>query len=414
MADTNRSAENPNPETGEINLFTSDLAGCPQPVYARLLQQQCPVTRAAVTASPVISRYEDVVWILRHPELFSSEMEMQMALGTERPMIPQQIDPPEQTRYRRLLDPHFSRRKMEALVPDIRQHASALIDKFVDRGECEFDREFAVPLPCTAFLSLCGLPLGDLDLFLKLKDGIIRPQNVNPEAFAGLEMPEMIEKSKEIRAQSGHQIYEYFEHVIDDRQAQPKDDLMGQLVHAEIDGEKLERNEILDICFLLILAGLDTVTATLGCNIAYLAANPEQRQRLVRNDELIPGACEELLRWETPVAAVPRVAKQDLEIGGFEIKAGELVTLLIGAANVDPRHFEDATGVDFERERNLHLAFGAGPHRCLGSHLARMELQVAMEEWHRRIPDYHIKPGETPRFSPGIREALYLPLEWEV
>ena len=97
-----------------------------------------------------------LTWALRHPEIFSSEMSMQMALGTERPMIPQQIDPPAQTRYRRLLDPHFSRRRMEDLVPDIRRHASALIDKFVDRGECEFDREFAVPLPCTAFLSLCG------------------------------------------------------------------------------------------------------------------------------------------------------------------------------------------------------------------------------------------------------------------
>jgi cytochrome P450 len=240
-------------------------------------------------------------------------------------MIPQQIDPPEQTRYRRLLDPHFSRRKMEALAPDIRQHASALIDKFVDRGECEFDKEFAVPLPCTAFLSLCGLPLGDLDLFLKLKDGIIRPQNLAPEAFAGLGMPEMIEKSKEIRTQSGRQIYEYFEQVIDDRQAQPKDDLMGQLVHAEIDGEKLERNEILDICFLLILAGLDTVTATLGCNIAYLAANPEQRRRIVKKPDLIPSAVEELMRWETPVTAVPRVCKQDVTIGDFEIKAGEMV-----------------------------------------------------------------------------------------
>ena len=414
MSETSTPTANPNPETGEVSLFDAELARCPQPVYGRLLQQQCPVTRAAFTGSPVISRYEDVAWAMRHPEIFSSEMEMQMALGTERPMIPQQIDPPAQTRYRRLLDPHFSRRKMEALVPDIRRHASALIDKFVDRGECEFDKEFAVPLPCTAFLSLCGLSLGDLDLFLKLKDGIIRPQTAQPELFEGLAIAEIMEKAKTVRAESGRQIYEYFDRVIDERLAKPRDDLMGQLVHAEIEGEKLERNEILDICFLLILAGLDTVTATLGCNIAYLASNPEPRESLVRNQGLIPGAVEELLRWETPVTAIPRVVKQDVELGGFEIKTGEMVTLLIGAANVDERHFQGASEIDFECGRNLHLAFGAGPHRCLGSHLARMELQVAMEEWHRRIPDYHIKAGEKPRFSPGIREVLYLPLEWEV
>jgi cytochrome P450 len=405
-------AENPNRETGEVSLFDAEFARCPQPVYRRM-HSQCPVTRAALTKSPVISRYDDVVWCLRHPEIFSSAMDLQMALGTERPMIPQQIDPPAQTRYRKLLDPHFSRRKMEALVPSIRQHANALIDRFVDRGECEFDADFAVPLPCTAFLSLCGLPHSDLDLFLRLKDGIIRPQRAHPEAFSGLTPAQAMEKGKDLRVDSGRSIYRYFEDVIDDRSARPRDDLMTQLVHAEIDGEKLSRTEILDISFLLILAGLDTVTATLGCNMAYLAANPQQRRRIVEKPEAIPGAVEELLRWETPVTALPRVVKQDVVVGDFQLKAGELATLLIGAANVDDDHFRDAEAVDFERERNIHLAFGAGPHRCLGSHLARMELEVAMQEWHRRIPDYRIKPGETPTYSPGIREVMYLPLVWD-
>ena len=110
---------------------------------------------------------------------------------------------------------------------------------------------------------------------------------------------------------------------------------------------------------------------------------------------------------------IPRLIKQDVVIGGAQLRAGELATLLLGAANVDEGHFESADTVDLERERNIHLAFGAGPHRCLGSHLARMELQVAMEEWHRRVPDYRIAEGETPRYSPGIREVLYLPLVWD-
>jgi cytochrome P450 len=350
---------------------------------------------------------------MRHPEIFSSAMDLQMALGTERPMIPQQIDPPEQTRYRRLLDPHFSRRKMEALIPPIHKQANELIDGFAARGECEFDREFAVPLPCSAFLSLLGLPHSDLDLFLRLKDGIIRPQSAFPEQFEGLSVEANLQKATDVRKGTGREIYAYFEAVIDDRSKTRRDDLMTELVHAEIEGERLERTEILDICFLLLLAGLDTVTATLGCNIAYLAANAAARRQLASEPRLIAGAVEELLRWETPVMAIPRVIKQDVEIGGVQLKAGEMATLLLGAANLDEGHFESADTVDFERERNIHLAFGGGPHRCLGSHLARMELQVGMEEWHRRIPDYQIAEGETPRYSPGIREVLYLPLVWD-
>jgi cytochrome P450 len=394
---------NPNPETGEVSLFDPEFARCPQPVFQRL-RSECPVTRAAFTASPVIARYEDVVWALRHPEIFSSEMDLQMALGTERPMIPQQIDPPAQTRYRKILDPRFSRRRMAEIEPDVRASANRLIDRFVDAGECEFDRDFAVPLPCQAFLSLMGLPQEELGLFLELKDLIIRPQERR--------QIQSLEDARAIRAEAGRRIYAYFEELIDARRSRSGDDLMGYLVTAEIDGEKLSRNEILDICFLLILAGLDTVTATLGCNVAYLAANPEQRRKLVRRPELIPAAVEELLRWETPVMAVPRLARRDVELHGFQIREGELVTLLLGSADTDDAEFADAQLVDFERARNRHVAFGAGPHRCLGSHLARMELEVALEEWHRRVPDYAIRQGEQPIYSPGIREVRYLPLVW--
>jgi cytochrome P450 len=396
--------ENPNLETGEVSLFDPELSRCPHEVYAKLRRHR-PVARAVFTGSPVISRYDDVIWALRHPEIFSSEMEMQMALGTERPMIPQQVDPPAQTRYRKILDPHFSRRKVAELMPALRRHANQLIDRFIDRGECEFDAEFAIPLPCNAFLALLGLPAEDLDLFLELKDGIIRPQK-------GREGQPDLEELRQVRVRSGKRIYAYFEKALDDRSSKPRDDILSSLLQAEIEGEKLSRNEILDICFLLLLGGLDTVTATLGCNIAYLASNPEQRRRLVENPALITGAVEELLRWETPVMGVPRVAKCDLSLHGFQIKEGEVVMLLLGAADTDDEHFKDAQQVDFARERNIHLAFGGGPHRCLGSHLARMELQAALEEWHRRIPEYRIKPGEVPRYSPGIREVLYLPLVW--
>ena len=394
---------NPDPETGRVSIFTPAFAADPQPTYRRLVADY-PVTRAALTNGAVISRYEDVVAALRQPDVFSSEMDLHLALGNSRPMIPQQIDPPEQTKFRKILDPRFSRKRMAEIEPRVRQHANELIDAVIDKGECEFDQAFAIPLPCSAFLGLMGLPQEELPLFLEFKDGIIRPNLQTTD----------LEEAQKIRVATAQRIYEYFEKLIDLRKAHPKDDLMTYLVTAEVDGHVLTREDILDICFLLILAGLDTVTATLGCNVAYLARHPDKRRSIVARPELIDGMVEELLRWETPVTAVPRVLKQAVTLEGMEMSAGEMVTLLLGAANVDDGEFGNAGEVDFERERNRHLAFGGGAHRCLGSHLARMELRVALEEWHRRIPDYSIKPGETPTYSPGIREVQYLPLVWNV
>jgi cytochrome P450 len=385
----------------EINLFDPAVMSCPHATYRRLIDEQ-PVHRAPLTGSPIISRYEDVIFALRHPEIFSSEMSEQMALGTVRPMIPQQIDPPDQTRYRKILDPQFSRKRMAKLEPAIRANAKALIDGFEDQGECEFNKQFAIPLPCNAFLHLMGLPLEELDLFLELKDGIIRPKSETGD----------FEEMAKIRTESGRRIYAYFENVIEERSRAPRDDMMGYLLGAEIDGKKLSHNEILDICYLFLLGGLDTVTATLGCSIAYLAANPDQRHKIVDDLKFSESALEELLRWETPVTGVPRVVKKDCEIAGIEIKQGEVAMLLLGAANLDPREFEDAEVMNLERERNRQIAFGSGPHRCLGSHLARMELRAGLEEWHKRIPDYEIKAGETPIYSIGIREVQYLPLVW--
>ena len=390
------------PSSEGINLFDPAVASCPHATYRRLIDEQ-PVMRTPLGDGVVISRYEDVLFALRSPEIFSSEMSEQMALGTERPMIPQQIDPPEQTRYRKILDPHFSRKRMRELEPMLRKDSADLIDRVIDEGGCEFNRSFAIPLPCQAFLHLMGLPSEELDLFLELKDGIIRPHMQTDD----------LDEAAKIRAATGKRIYEYFDRLIEERRRVPREDMMGHLLNAEVQGEKLSQNEILDICYLFLLAGLDTVTAALGCNIAYLASNADQRRSLVGDLGQMDSAVEELLRWETPVVAVPRVVKRDCEVGGVEIKQGDMVMLLLGAANVDPAEFDSADTVDLERGRNRQIAFGSGPHRCLGSHLARLELSVAMEEWHRRIPEYSVKAGESPIYSSGIREVQYLPLTWD-
>jgi cytochrome P450 len=380
------------------NFLDLSVAPHPQPIY-RALQQQCPAGRMVEGGGPFIFRYEDVLFALRHPEIFSAEIEVGI-IGNQRPLIPLQLDPPKQTKYRKILDPLFSRRKVQEMEPDLRELANELIDGFVDTGSCEFATEFAVPYPCTAFLRLMGLPQADLQLFLDLKDGIIRPEVGSQSA----------EEATRIRDDAGARTYAYFEEILDARSEAPKDDLLSYFLSAEVDGAVLTREEILDICFLFLIGGLDTVTSTLGCSFAYLAEHSDRRQQILDRPDLIDSAIEEMLRWETPVMQVIRELKQDYKLGDVECKKGERVVLVLGSADVDPNEFPDAELVDFERSPNRHIAFGSGAHRCLGSHLARLELRVAVQEFHRRIPHYSIKEGEEPRYNTAIREVTHLPL----
>jgi len=284
------------------------------------------------------------------------------------------------------------------LENDVRKLSNQLIDDFIDTGECEFNSAFAIPLPCTVFLRLLGLPLEDLDLFLGFKDNIIRPETRDQKEY------------ERVQAETGRQIYAYFDKVLDERAQQPRDDMLTGFLEADVDGNRLTREDILDICYLFLLAGLDTVTASVGCMVSYLAQHPEQRHRLVDDPTQIPGAVEELLRWETPVPGVPRVVAEEVELCGERLEPGERVTVLLGSANIDEGGFPEPDDVDFERPANRHLAFGGGVHRCLGSHLARLELRVALEQLHERIPEYAIKPGEEPKYSMGIRAVEHLPL----
>ena len=192
---------------------------------------------------------------------------------------------------------------------------------------------------------------------------------------------------------------------------EPGDDLLGGFLTVEIDGDRLSREDILDIVFLLLIAGLDTVSSALSNMVAYLARHPEQRQQLVDDPSLLPSAIEELLRTLTPVPFGARFATSDFEVNGKEVKAGEMVAVLWGAANYDPDIFPDPLKVDFERPVNRHVAFAAGFHRCLGSHLARMELRAALAAWHERVPEYAIAPGKEPVFTnDGVRIVNPLPL----
>jgi len=370
------------------------IAANPQPFY-----RQARAVGAVVAGpfGPQIVRRGAVEYALTHPEEFSSGMEA-VDLGQSVPLIPLQVDPPDHRKYRRLLDPIFAPRRMNLLEPEITRLVNELIDGFIDNGRCEFAADFAIPLPSSVFLALVGLPLSDLEAFLEMKDGILRP--------VGNDLDE-IQASQKVAAR---RVEDYFAEAVKDRKANPREDILSMFIDAEVDSQRLTDDEILGICFLFILAGLDTVTDSLECFVARLAQNPDERRQIVDDPAIIPSAVEELLRWETPVTTVARVATRDIELGGCPIRAGENVGIVIGSANTDEEAVPGSGQVDLNRSENRHLAFGGGVHRCLGSHLARLELRIALREWHRRIPEYSIVPGAELNYMMGLRQIDSLPL----
>lgn len=380
------------------------VANDPAEAYARLLTE-CPVARTPGMLGDEktvwMSSYEAAMWALKHPEVFSSKAEA-INIGQKHDLIPLQIDPPLHTKYRRMLSEWFAPRAINPLEGEIRRLANQLIDGFIDRGSCDYHEEFATPFPSTVFLAHMGLPQSDLDQLLIWRDDIIRPA-VDPE------------EAEAVRERTGAAITAYFEAAIRDVRENPREGFWSDLVNAEFsefDNRQLTDDELLGLAFLFMLGGLDTVTATLDCMLEYLAQHPERRRQLVDHPELAPDAVEEMMRAMTPVQVVLRVVARDGEYGGVQFKAGDKATIVLGAGNHDPQHFEKAADVDFERAKGVHLAFGGGPHLCLGINLARLELRVALEEWHKRIPDYEIAPGARIRHSPGIRQTDDLPLTW--
>ncbi|HUZ10408.1 MAG TPA: cytochrome P450 [Acidimicrobiales bacterium] len=367
------------------------------------LRQQGPVIVEA--GGLMTTTREAAEAVFRHPDVFSSKFP---PIGRAwRPLIPIQNDPPEHKLYRRLFDPLFSPRAVNPLVPSIERLVNDHVDRFESRGECVLDQELGVPLPTQVFLTLMGLPLSDTELLHELKDGVLRPGYRD-----GIE-PTDTESLARLGDETARRIYEYFQAFVDERRAAPpRDDVMGRVLGAEVDGHRLTDEEVLDACFLLLIAGLDTVTNSLSLFYNQLARRPDLRGQLAGNPDLIPGAVEELLRWETPTPAVFRVAAADAELCGVPVHPGDMVTIDLGAADTDPGFQPDAGEIRFDRAPNPHYAFSGGIHRCSGSHLARQELRITLQVWHRRIPDYWIKPGTEPIWPPGLRSVENLVLQW--
>ena len=264
--------------------------------------------------------------------------------------------------------------------------------------------EILAILPATVFVRLMGIPESDIQYFMSFKNDLLRsdPEEAPEETGARL-------------VAAGKRCYEYFNRVLDDREAaaEPGDDLIGWFMTAEVDGHRLTREDILDITYLLMIAGLDTVAASLSCFISWLARHPDERHKAVADPSMWPKVVEELLRFETPVPNTGRFASVDMEVNGFKIPAGTPLHMSWATANLDPEAFPDPLTVDFDRPTIPHVTFASGFHRCLGSHLARLELRTVLDEFHRLIPEYRIRPGADLHYEAlPVRLANPLPLVW--
>lgn len=344
----------------------------------------------------VLTKHEDALFALRHAEYFSNEDATPFPRDPEDYFyfIPIEVDPPEHRKYRNIVDPIVSPQGVLKLEERIRTLANELIDDIIDKGECEFDEAFGRPLPVLVFLDLMGLPRDMCDTFVSWAMALLHS---NDRAIMG---------------QTLKTIGDYLKTAIADKQANPDDGLVSRIVHAEIDGKPISEKEAFGFATFLFIAGLDTVFATLNNMWLWLARNPERRQEIIDNPENINAQVEELLRVFS-VTFSGRTVAQDIEIRGVQLKKGDKITSILPACNFDPDVFPNPTEVNFHRPKKIILAFTVGVHSCMGAHLARLEIKIALQEWLKRIPDFKVKPGAETIYRPGgVIGPESVPLVW--
>lgn len=371
------------------HAFMADLH---ESKYPRIFYSPSKMT----AGSWVIPKHEDCFFVLRNPEIFNN--------GSDKPfprdpdnyfhLIPAEIEPPHHRKYRAILDPMFSPSSIAKLDGWVRGFANELIDDFIDKGECEFTRDFGRPLPVGVFLTLMGLPLGMRDVFVGWAMGLLH--SYDPQV-AGRAMREVVD---------------YLESVIREKHDNPDEGAVSAIVNGTIDGKPLSEREIFGFVFFLFIAGLDTVFAVMNNSFLWLARNPERRREILARPDDISQITEELLRLYG-VTFSGRMLSHDYEMHGVSMKAGDRVICVLPAANYDPDVFPDPLTVDFDRPRRPILTFTGGPHSCMGAHLARLEMRVAISEFLRRIPEFRIKDGtDIEYWHGGVIGPKEVPLVW--
>lgn len=396
----------------EINAFDPNLLQDPYPYYARL-RDEAPVFRDPKTGIVSVSTYDLIHKVNTLPNIFSNNFSEQLRSGSTNQIDPEELailgkgvivvntmltaDPPAHTRYRKLAMKAFSYKRVEQMGDYVADVTNALIDRFAKDGHVEFKKGFANHLPMTVIADALGVPRADMDRFRLWSDAFVTQ-------LGGL-------ADKAARIDAAHKIVEfqqYFIEKIEEKRAHPTEDVISDLVHADLseegDPRKMTYAELLSILQQLLVAGNETTAHSLTAGIYYLLSNPDQLAKLRAEPSLIPNFVEETLRYLTPTNNMWRVATQDTEIGGVPIRKNELILLRYGSGNRDDAHFPHADAFDIARENaKTHLAFGVGIHTCLGAQLARKEMVTAFPIILRRLRNIKLAPGKNSfRYDPNI------------
>ena len=375
-------------------------AADPFPIWDEL-RRTCPVAHTERYGGVWLpTRHEDIAAIAYDTERFTSRSVLVSKFRPPLEMAPEGIappissDPPFHQGARRVLLPAFAPQAVATLEPSTRAYCEELADALRGRDVVDAAEGYAQHIPVRVIAHMLGLPEEDADLFRGFVNHAI----------------EGVDKSLEERAAGMMDLFDYLQGQIEDHISSPRDDLTSYLLDAELDGMKLDPFQVTRTIALLLLAGIDTTWSAIGASIWHLAKTPPDRERLVAEPDLLPVAMEELLRAYAPVT-MARLVKQDMDFNGCPMKANDFVLVPFPAANRDPVAFDRPDEVIIDREVNRHAAFGLGIHRCAGSHLARMELRVALEVWLETFPQFHLADPQAVRWSGGqVRGPRALPL----
>jgi cytochrome P450 len=399
-----------------VDLFDPTFKENPYPTYAEL-RSSAPVYRAELPdgrALWLITRYEDVLAVLKDGRFVK---DWRKALTPEQlaqvPPIPPVLeplshnmldtDPPDHERLRSLVSKAFTPRLIERMRPRVQAIADSLLDAVQDRGEMDLIDDYAFPLPITVIAELLGVPAEDRNRFREWSNAAVSG-NTTQEYLEEILIPHMTAFN------------DYLLALFEEKRKNPRDDLVSALVQAEEAGDKLSEDELLGMVFLLLVAGHETTVNLIGNGVLALLQHPEQLQKLKDDPSLIKPAVEELLRYDGPVeTSTERFAREDVDLGGTVIPRGEMVLVVLAAADHDPERFADPEDLDITRTDNKHLAFGKGIHHCLGAPLARMEGQIAISTLLDRMPNLRLKDSpESLSWRPGmvIRGLRALPVEY--
>jgi pimeloyl-[acyl-carrier protein] synthase len=401
--------------TNPINSTDQDFLNNPYPLLKRL-REEAPVWYCKETKYWVASRYAEIHLMLRdltyEKQIYSWKHNPSPFLINLVPHVKSlrnassnwmlNLNPPDHTRVRSLVNRAFTPTVIQKLRPQIQTIADELINLAEAKGSIDLMADYAFPLPIAVIGFMLGIPMTDREKLKHWSDHLAGLVGGLRDVFALMRAGQAIEE-----------LADYLRPLIDERRKQPKDDLMSVLVQAEEEGTKLNTNELVSNCILLLVAGHETTVNLIGNAALNLLRHPDQLALLQERPELITSTIDEVLRYESPVQTAPRLTNKDVLLGGQEIKAGEMIWMLLGSSNRDPAQFADPDRFDIARAKSKHLAFGEGIHRCVGASLAETEGQIAIETLFRRLPKLKLDTDRVDFKTPfGLRGPKALSVSW--